>query len=157
MASNSHGRGSASSRLRNRGSAKVAWLAFVVAAVAVLVLAVLYASVLEHRREGQLVTAPLKPVAEYESDNAKWGENFPREYASYKLMSDDETATKYGGAHPRDYLEETPDLVILFAGYGFAKEFRQARGHTYTIEDVTQTKRVAGERDHTSDRVPGLS
>lgn len=142
MASNSRGRGPASSRLRNRGSAKVAWLAFVVAAVAVLVLAVLYASVLEHRREGQLVTAPRKPVGEYESDNAKWGENFPREYASYKLMSDDETATKYGGAHPRDYLEETPDLVILFAGYGFAKEFRQARGHTYTIEDVTQTKRV---------------
>ena len=37
---------------------------------------------------------------------------------------------------------ETPANVILFAGYGFAKEYRQARGHVHAIEDVTATKRV---------------
>ena len=33
----------------------------------------------------------------------------------------------------------TPANVILFAGYGFAKEYRQARGHVHSVEDVTQT------------------
>ena len=28
---------------------------------------------------------------------AKWGQNFPREYDTYKLMADSTTRTKYGG------------------------------------------------------------
>ena len=59
-------------------------------------------------------------------------------------MADSTTQTKYGGASQRDYLRATPANVILFAGYGFAKEYRQARGHVHAIEDVTATQ--AGER-----------
>jgi len=33
--------------------------------------------------------------------------------------------------------------VILFAGYGFAKDYRQARGHLHAIEDVTKTERIS--------------
>ena len=57
-------------------------------------------------------------------------------------MADSTTHTKYGGADQRDYLQATPANVILFAGYGFAKDYRQARGHVHAIEDVTATKRV---------------
>ena len=32
--------------------------------------------------------------------------------------------------------------MILFAGYGFSKEYRQARGHYYAVEDVTGTNRL---------------
>ena len=35
--------------------------------------------------------------------------------------------------------------MILFAGYGFAKEYRQARGHVHSVEDVTQD--AAGQRE----------
>ena len=35
-----------------------------------------------------------------------------------------------------------PASVVLFAGYASAKEYQQARGHVYAIEDVTKTKRV---------------
>ena len=50
--------------------------------------------------------------------------------------------TKYGGATQRDYLAATPANVILFAGYGFGKDYRQARGHVHAVEDVTKTLRV---------------
>ena len=66
-----------------------------------------------------------------EMDAARWGENYPREYDSYKRMQDSSpaTKTKYGGAAIRDYLEEGPATVVLFAGSTFDKDYRQARGH----------------------------
>jgi nitrite reductase (cytochrome c-552) len=111
------------------------------AAVATFLLGLLAASILQRREEARQ-KLPLREIAQWETDSARWGENYPREYEAYLEMSDDTTRTKYGGAVPRDYLAETPANVILFAGYGFAKEYRQARGHVYAIEDVTKTKRV---------------
>lgn len=109
--------------------------------VVVFILGMLLMSILERRDESRIQTI-LKPVDEWETNNAVWGENYPREYATYKMMSDDTTKTKFGGSVPRDYLEETPANVILFAGYGFSKEYRQARGHVFAVEDVANTKRV---------------
>lgn len=117
------------------------WMLLVGAAVATFLLGLLAASILERREEARQ-RLPLKTIGPWETDNAKWGENYPREYESYKKMADSTTRTKYGGAEPRDYLAETPANVILFAGYSFAKEYRQARGHLHAIEDVTATKRV---------------
>ncbi len=120
------------------------WLLFGATTIAVFILALLFASVMEHRNEAK-VRPPLVKIDPLESDNSKWAANWPREYASYEKMQDDSTKTKYGGAFPRDYLKETPANVILFAGYGFSKEYRQARGHFYAIEDITETKRVGAK------------
>ena len=106
-----------------------------------LVLGLLFASIMERRNEAQQAR-PLVPIDPMETDSSKWGVDYPREYSRYKEMQDDTTRTKYGGAFPRDYLEETPANVVLFAGYGFSKEYRQARGHVWAIQDVTETKRV---------------
>ena len=83
-------------------------------------------SILE-RREEAMIRPPLYPIAAMETDSSKWAVNFPREYDAYLRMKDTTTKTKYGGADPRDLLAETPENVILFSGYGFAKEYRQAR------------------------------
>ena len=40
-----------------------------------------------------------------------------------------------------DYLEQDPYLVNIYEGYGFAKDYGSARGHTYTLEDVADTER----------------
>ena len=117
------------------------WALLLGAAVATFLLGLLASSILTRREEAR-ERLPLRPVGQWESDNSKWGENYPREYETYKNMAESTTETKYGGAFPRDYLKETPANVILFAGYGFSKEFRQARGHVYAIEDVTTTQRV---------------
>ncbi|MBN2023974.1 MAG: ammonia-forming cytochrome c nitrite reductase subunit c552 [Pirellulales bacterium] len=118
------------------------WFTFAVVTVAVFFLGLLFASVLERRDEAR-IRPPIVPIDALETDSSRWAANWPRQYASYKRMADDTTRTKYGGAAPRDYLEETPANVVLFAGYGFAKDYRQARGHTWAIDDVTQTARIA--------------
>jgi nitrite reductase (cytochrome c-552) len=78
-------------------------------------------------------------------ESSKWGLNFPREFDTFKLTADSSTRTKYGGADPRDYLAETPANAILFAGYAFAKDYRQARGHAHTVEDVSKTPRISAK------------
>ena len=130
------------------------WLLLLGAAAATFGLGVLAASIL-HRREEAAQKVPLRPIDDMEMDAAQWGENYPREYDSYKRMQDSSpaTKTKYGGAAKRDYLQQEPVTVILFAGSTFEKEYTQARGHTHTIDDVTGTLRVKVEDPQTHEPV----
>ncbi len=114
----------------------------VLIAAVVVLLGLLAFSVTERRWEAQRPQVVVRPIAMWEPDNAVWGQNYPREYESYLKTRKDDTKTKYGGAYPRDYLEEDPYQVILFAGYGFSKEYLQARGHYHAVEDVSKTKRI---------------
>lgn len=115
---------------------------FLLAAAVVALLGLLATSIMERRWEAQRPSLVLQPIAEWEPDNAVWGRNYPREYESYLATRQADTRTKFGGAFQRDYLDEDPNLVILFSGYPFSKEYRQARGHYYSVTDVTATRRV---------------
>ncbi|MDA1191337.1 MAG: ammonia-forming cytochrome c nitrite reductase subunit c552 [Candidatus Poribacteria bacterium] len=125
------------------GRTWIGWALFAIGLIAVFGLGIMFASIMDRRGESRDSYAATQRVEidALEIDPSKWATNWPREYGSYREMTDDTTHTKYGGAFPRDYLEETPANVVLFAGYGFSKEYRQARGHVYTVEDVTTTKR----------------
>ncbi len=117
------------------------WAVLGIALAATFLLGMVAVSIIQRRQEAQ-VPSPLVPVCPWEVDSSRWGASFPRQYDSFRRMADATTRTKYGGAFPRDYLEETPSNVILFAGYAFAKDYRQARGHWYALEDVKETKRL---------------
>jgi nitrite reductase (cytochrome c-552) len=43
-----------------------------------------------------------------------------------------------------DMLEVDPRLVVLWAGYGFSKDYNQGRGHYYAIYDIRHTLRTGG-------------
>jgi len=88
-------------------------------------------------------------------DPAIWGKNFPLQYDDY-LKTTDQVRTRYGGseaeprtptqADPRSIvaqsrLEEDPRLKLMWAGYAFAKDFREERGHAYMLEDQMFTER----------------
>ena len=115
------------------------------AAGLIAMLGLLTISVMERRWEATRPAIVLKPIEGWEPDSAVWGENYPLEYDAYKRTEITDTKTKFGGAFPRDYLDADPFQVILFAGYGFSKDYLQARGHYYTIEDITKTKRIKPE------------
>jgi nitrite reductase (cytochrome c-552) len=117
------------------------WVVFFVAMLVMFGLGLLLASIMQRREEARYVQT-IRPIDKWQTDSSQWADNYPREYGRYRQMLDDTTRTKFGGAFPRDYLEERPANVILFAGYGFAKEYRQARGHIYAIEDVVETART---------------
>ena len=111
-------------------------------AAIVVLLGLLGFSIVERRWESQRPAMVVQPIAEWEPDNAVWGRNYPREYETYLRTRIDDTQTLFGGAYPRDYLEQDPYQVILFAGYGFSKDYRQGRGHYHAVEDVKQTARI---------------
>jgi nitrite reductase (cytochrome c-552) len=116
-------------------------IVLLVAAV-VAVVGLMLTSIAERRWEALRPILVSQEIDEFESDNAVWGADYPNEFDAYKRMKDDNTKTRYGGGFPRDYLDADPRQVILFAKYGFSKDFLQARGHTYAIEDISKTKRV---------------
>ena len=89
------------------------------------------------------------------TDPAVWGKNFPMQYDGYKRTVD-QVRTRYGGseavprtpsdADPRSVvaqsrLEEDPRLKTLWAGYAFATDFREERGHAFMLDDQTFTQR----------------
>jgi nitrite reductase (cytochrome c-552) len=86
----------------------------------------------------------LKPIPEWEPRNEVWGENFPREYESYLKTLETDFASKHGGSVMTDYLKKYPELVVLWAGYGFSKDYNQGRGHAYAIEDIRNSLRTGG-------------
>lgn len=110
--------------------------------VIVVLLGLLAISIMERRWEAQRPVLVAQPLNEWEPNNAVWGRDYPFEYESYLRTRITDTKTKYGGSYPRDYLEGDPRQVILFAGYGFSKEYRQGRGHYYAAEDVAGTARL---------------
>ena len=65
--------------------------------------------------------------------SSDWAEQYPNEYQTYMLNSENSEIV--------DYIEENPYIKTLYAGYGFAIDYGSARGHTYVVEDVTSTGR----------------
>ncbi|MEN6307474.1 MAG: ammonia-forming cytochrome c nitrite reductase subunit c552 [Anaerohalosphaeraceae bacterium] len=120
----------------------VGGLIVVATAAVVIVLGLLSVSVMERRWEAQRPMMVVKPIADFEPDNAVWGQNWPREYETYRKTEISDTQTLFGGSFPRDYLEADPYQVVLFAGYGFSLDYKQARGHYWAVNDVKETKRV---------------
>ncbi|MCL6493630.1 MAG: ammonia-forming cytochrome c nitrite reductase [Ignavibacterium sp.] len=118
------------------------WLLFIGTAVVVFLLGLLASSIIERRTESVYTLQMLKPIAEWEPRNEVWGENFPREYESYLKTLNMDFASKHGGSKMIDYLEKYPELVVLWAGYAFSKDYNQGRGHAYAVEDLRKTLRT---------------
>ncbi len=82
-------------------------------------------------------------VREETTDPAAWGINWAREYDDYKRTAE-MTQTRFGGSEtlPSEKAAANPWLTRLFAGYAFAIDYRDRRGHAYMLQDQEQTKRV---------------
>jgi len=111
-------------------------------ALGVFALGLLASSVSERRNEATASRVQfMTNIGDFESDNSKWGVNFPREFDSWEATKNIEEETKYGGSKTKDYLAERPLTVVMFAGFGFAKDYNSPRGHYWALTDVTGTKR----------------
>lgn len=120
----------------------VNWLVFVATVVVVFILGIFAASILERRTESKLYFQTVKEIPEWEPRNEVWGENFPREYETYLSTLDTSFASGHGGSTNIDYLEKYPELVVLWAGYAFSREYNQGRGHYYAIKDIRESLRT---------------
>jgi nitrite reductase (cytochrome c-552) len=109
--------------------------------------AALLVNIAERKQEAKFSFVKVAEVTENDVDPAKWGANWPREYDAYKRTSEP-TATKYGGAAGASEGTPAPQKAVrdpwlkrIFAGYLFAVDFRDRRGHAFMLFDQEVTKR----------------
>lgn len=130
------------------------WLIFFASTIIVFVLGLLASSVMERRAEAVFAYQPKVEYGQFEPRNEVWGENFPREYQSFLKTADTTFRSKHNGSVMRDMLEEDPRLVVLWAGYGFSKEYNQGRGHMHAVEDIRKILRTGAPVDGKKSPMP---
>ncbi len=119
----------------------------VVVAVATAIVTALLVNIFERKQEAKNPFLRFVEVTEDTTDPAEWGKNWPNEYNSY-LRTSAPTRTKYGGGSasegglPAQKAEHSPWLSRMFAGYAFALDYRDRRGHAYMLEDQEATRRT---------------
>ncbi len=140
---------------RRRRPLRLVLAATAVAIVIAVGSAALLVSVFTRKQEARNPFFRVAELTEETVDPAVWGKNFPSQYDGYRRTVD-MVRTRYGGseaiprtpgqADPRSIvsrsrLEEDPRLKTIWAGYAFAIDFREERGHAYMLEDQTFTER----------------
>lgn len=129
-------------------------LLFIATIAVVFVLGLLASSIMERRSETAYVYKPQVEINDWEPRNEVWGKNYPSQYQSYLKNSQEDFKSKYNGNAMIDMLEVDPRLVVLWAGYGFAKDYNQGRGHTFAVEDTVNTLRTGGPTNQTDGPMP---
>lgn len=112
-------------------------------------------SIIQRRAESKVLSYQANNLTPFESVNEKWEEFYPREYQSWKMTSDTTFKSKYHSSNIVDLLEERPEMVILWAGYAFSKDYGTPRGHYYAIQDVYHTLRTGAPSDTSKGPQPG--
>jgi nitrite reductase (cytochrome c-552) len=124
-------------------------------ALATVVGVALLMNIFERKQEARNPFYRVVELTDETEDPAVWGKNFPLQYDDYRRTVD-QVRTRFGGsealprtptrADPRTVvaqskIEEDPRLKTMWAGYAFAKDFREERGHAYMLDDQIFTER----------------
>lgn len=122
-------------------SVKLLLLLIALSAVGTAAIAWVLTTMHAHKQDAVRSFARVVEVSEVSSDPAPWGLNFPHHFDQYRQTAGDRFR---GGseAMPQSKLEQSPWLKRLYAGYAFAIDYREARGHAYMLYDQVVTKRV---------------
>lgn len=148
------------SAAQRRGTTVPRMLAFLVAViVGTMVITFFVTTILinifERKQEARNPFYRVVELDDTTEDPALWGKDFPQQYDAY-LRTVDQVRTKYGGSEAvqrtptnvdprsvlaRSRLESDPRLKKIWAGYAFAIDFREERGHAYMLDDQTYTER----------------
>ncbi|NLV40649.1 MAG: ammonia-forming cytochrome c nitrite reductase subunit c552 [Candidatus Hydrogenedentes bacterium] len=125
------------------------------AALAAFAVTALLVNIFHRQEEARNPFMRVVQVTDETVDPAEWGKNFPMQYDQYRKTADMER-TRHGGsealphnptaADPRTVVTQSkieldPRLKRMWAGYAFAIDFREERGHAYMLDDQTYTER----------------
>jgi nitrite reductase (cytochrome c-552) len=120
------------------------WVLFIATAVGAFLLSMLANSIISRKAESKFAYTPQVKVSDNEPRNQVWGQNFPRQYQSFLKTADTSFVSYSNGSNMVDMLEKDPRLAVLWAGYGFSKDYNAPRGHYYAVEDIQNTLRTGG-------------
>lgn len=123
------------------------WLLFGGTMIIVFVLGLIVASLMEHRAEVVSIYNNKKvDIKGIEPRNEIFRDNYPREYQTWSETADTSFKSEFNGSQTVDVLEQRPEMVILWAGYAFSKEYKTPRGHMHAIDDIRETLRTGAPK-----------
>ncbi len=134
------------------------WLLFGGCMVIVFVLGLVCSSLLERRAEvASVFNNRRTPMTDsIVSQNEKFAQDFPREYQTWSMTADTTFKSKYNSSQEVDVLAERPEMVVLWAGYAFSREYNTPRGHRHCVEDLQKILRTGNPGvDGADDMQPG--
>ncbi|MCK5815670.1 MAG: ammonia-forming cytochrome c nitrite reductase [Flavobacteriaceae bacterium] len=119
-------------------------ITFLVVAIAAMIW--LAGSIKENNEDRVILN--LTPEIEHvdRAENEKWARYYPRQYGSWMKTKESDNV--------QDMLEEKSQLAVLWAGYGFSKDYNAPRGHFYAIQDNTNTLRTGAPVDGKTGPMP---
>ncbi len=85
-----------------------------------------------------LMTSGVMASEKTEPRNEVYKDKFAKQYNSWHETAESKEVV--------DMLEQVPSLVVLWAGYGFAKDYNAPRGHMYAVTDVRNTLRTGAPK-----------
>ncbi|MBG6248340.1 ammonia-forming nitrite reductase cytochrome c552 subunit [Candidatus Symbiopectobacterium endolongispinus] len=83
--------------------------------------------------------APAKAPAAVEARNDTFTQKHPDQYNSWKATSEQ--------SERHNALAEDPNMVILWAGYPFSRDYNKPRGHAFALTDVRETLRTGAPKN----------
>lgn len=82
-----------------------------------------------------------------EARNEEFRDGYPRQYETWHKTSEMDFESKHLGNKMEDMLEKDPRLVVLWAGYGFSRDYNAPRGHMHALNDMRETLRTGSPKD----------
>ncbi|MFV0420994.1 ammonia-forming cytochrome c nitrite reductase [Oleidesulfovibrio sp.] len=107
----------------------------VISLLAIAVMTYMLLSISTKKQEQVVLNAnPVVKAEGIESKNEEWRDAYPRQYDSWKKTAQSDKI--------EDLVKKYPQLAILWAGYGFSKDYNAPRGHFYALQDNINTLRT---------------
>lgn len=123
------------------------WLLLGVTMVIIFILGVTVTLVMKRRAE-DVDPNSIKAL------NKVFRQNYPRQYETWEETAKTDFPSEQNGNEAVDVLEARPEMVILWAGNAFAKDYSTPRGHMYAIEDITRSLRTGAPATATDGSLP---
>lgn len=120
-------------------------IVIVVSVVATALMLLLLSSIRGNKVDQAMINV-VPEIKKLEPRSAEWGKYFPRQYDSYMATRKSDKID--------DVLKKDPNLVVLWAGYGFSKDYNAPRGHFYMLEDNINTLRTGAPMDEKTGPMP---
>jgi len=120
------------------------WALFCGSMVVVFLLGLLVSSLMERRAEVASVFNNKRTefTDSIIAQNEKFKADYPREYETWAMTEDTTFRSMFNASHETDELADRPEMVILWAGYAFSRNYNTPRGHKHCLEDLRKILRT---------------
>ena len=120
------------------------WALFGGAMIAVFLLGLVVSSLMERRAEVASVFNNKRTefTDSIIAQNERFKADYPREYETWAMTEDTTFVSMYNSSQEVDVLAQRPEMVILWAGYAFSRNYNTPRGHKHALEDMRKILRT---------------